>query len=269
MAPLLVDPSSSAILSDFDGTLAAIVEDPAAAVPLPGVVEALVDLAGQFGQVAVVSGRPASFLAETLVGGHGAPLTSLEGVRLVGLYGLEWSTDGEIATAPEAEPWRSVVAGVVASLRSAAPDGVWIEAKGLSVTAHWRRAPGEAGWVAGAVGEQASQTGLVPHPGRMTLELRPPLEVDKGTVVQDLVTGFRSACFFGDDLGDVPAFEALGRMTRDRGLVSVAVAVTGAECPPEVRAAADVSVEGPDEAVAALRWLADQAPGGRTLNRQR
>jgi trehalose 6-phosphate phosphatase len=41
---LRADPPRTALLLDFDGTLAPIVEDPAAAVPLPGTVEALVHL---------------------------------------------------------------------------------------------------------------------------------------------------------------------------------------------------------------------------------
>ena len=48
---------------DFDGTLAAIVPDPRDAVPLPGVPELLADLATEFALVAVISGRPTSFLS--------------------------------------------------------------------------------------------------------------------------------------------------------------------------------------------------------------
>ena len=43
--PLLRDPSRSAVLTDFDGTLAPIVDNPAAATPLPGVLEVLERLA--------------------------------------------------------------------------------------------------------------------------------------------------------------------------------------------------------------------------------
>ena len=260
VAPLLVDPSSTALLSDFDGTLAPFVDDPAAAVLLPGAGDVLVDLAGRFGRVGVVSGRPVSFLIERLVSGDGVQLAEVDGARLVGLYGLEWSSnDGGVVTAPGAEQWRSVVANVVDRLRVVAPVGVSIEAKGLTVTVHWRQAPAMAEWVAAAVAEEVRQTGLVAHPGRMTSELRPPLAVDKGTATEALADGFAAVCFLGDDLGDLPAFHALDRLAHDRGLRAVTIAATDAESPAAVADAADVVVEGPQGALEVLRWLADQA----------
>lgn len=45
MSPFRADPAGSAIFSDFDGTLAHVVDDPAAAAPLPGVVDELARLA--------------------------------------------------------------------------------------------------------------------------------------------------------------------------------------------------------------------------------
>jgi hypothetical protein len=70
-----------ALCLDFDGTLAPIVDDPDQARPLPGVVDLLGALAGRFAAVALISGRPATYLAE-----H-APAP---GVRYLGMYGLAW-----------------------------------------------------------------------------------------------------------------------------------------------------------------------------------
>ena len=69
-----------ALCLDFDGTLSPIVEDPQAARPLPGIVELLGPLAERFAAVALVSGRPAAYLAE-----H----AGARGVRYLGLYGLQ------------------------------------------------------------------------------------------------------------------------------------------------------------------------------------
>src|SRR5438128_1796911 len=60
--PFLAEPARAAILTDFDGTLAPIVDDPLAARPLPGAVDVLHRLAERFGVVGVVSGRPLDFL---------------------------------------------------------------------------------------------------------------------------------------------------------------------------------------------------------------
>jgi len=255
LAPLLESPGSTAIITDFDGTLAPIVDDPAAARPLPGAVEILDHLAGSFGLVAVVSGRPASFLA--------AHLGGASGVVLVGLYGLERAVGGRVVSVPGAETWRPVVASVVERLTVTAPAGVSVEAKGLTVTVHWRTAPTRATEVEALVQAEVVRTGLVAHPGRMSIELRPPLAVDKGSVVMALVEGRRAACFLGDDLGDLPAFVALDRWAASEGSAHVTVAAVDGETADEVAAAAQLVVDGPTGALGILQWLADAAGGGR------
>ena len=46
LAPIAADPASSAILLDFDGTLAEIVSRPQLTAPAPGAAEAVAELAG-------------------------------------------------------------------------------------------------------------------------------------------------------------------------------------------------------------------------------
>jgi trehalose 6-phosphate phosphatase len=247
-------PDGTVVLTDFDGTLAPIVTDPTAVQPLPGATGVLARLGASYARVAVVSGRPVSFLAERLAG--------VPGVRLVGLYGFEvLDRDGRVVTVAEAERWRPVVAGVVARLEAVVPPGAWIESKGLTVTAHWRGAPTWGTEAAERVAAEASTTGLVAHAGRMSLELRPPMAVDKGSVVTGLASGHRAACFLGDDLGDLPAFAALDRLAGG-GMATVSVAAVDAESAPEVAASATLAVPGPVGALAVLRWLADAAEAG-------
>jgi trehalose 6-phosphate phosphatase len=83
-----------ALCLDFDGTLSPIVEDPEAARPLVGVVELLGRLATRFAEVALISGRPATYLAEHAY----AP-----GVRYLGLYGLQEIRDGQVWVDPRLE----------------------------------------------------------------------------------------------------------------------------------------------------------------------
>jgi len=259
LAPLLADPSGAAVVSDFDGTLAPIVDHPDDARPLPGVGALLAQLAGRFGVVAVVSGRPVDFLRHHLSAegpAHPAP-------QFVGLYGLERSTaDGRTVPDPAATEWRAVIDGATARLRAGAPDGTFIEPKGLTVTVHWRTALEAESWASAAVQDEVRRTGLEAHGGRRSLELRPPLAIDKGSVLEGLTEGCSAACYFGDDLGDLPAFAALADVARRRGIVTVAVAVADAESPFEVLEAADVVVQGPEEAFTVLHWLAEAPKRG-------
>ena len=62
LRPLAAAPASAALLVDYDGSLAPIVDDPAAAVVFPAAHAALTRLVARLGRVAVVSGRPVDFL---------------------------------------------------------------------------------------------------------------------------------------------------------------------------------------------------------------
>ncbi len=247
-APLVVRAAEAALFLDYDGTLAPIVDDPGGAQPVPGVPALLSRLGARLGLVAVVSGRPVSYLERAL----GRPT----GVYLAGLYGMEEiGADGILRRDPEAEAWRRSIEEVTTALLADAPPGVGVEPKGLSVTVHWRRAPAEERWAREAVAAAAERTGLNPQPGRMSLELRPPVAADKGTVVTRLGTGRPVVACFGDDLGDLPAFEAVSALRR-AGATTVTVAVVDAESAPEVVAMADITVDGPEAAVALLEALA-------------
>lgn len=254
LAPLLVDPGTTAVLTDFDGTPSPIVENPYDARPVDGAAEVLALLAGRFGEVAVISGRSVPFLEEQLA--LPAPPDPGHRVRFVGLYGLEQSWgDGRITVEPDAEPWQRSIDAAAADLRRRAPAGVLVEPKGLAVTVHWRQVPTAEGWVVEAVAAEVERSGLRAHPGRMSIELRPPLDVDKGSVVIRLAGSCSAAGYFGDDLGDLPAFTALTAL-RERGATTRAVAVLDDETDPRVPAAADLTLPGQVRALDALAWLA-------------
>lgn len=210
-------------------------------------------MAHTYARVAVLSGRPVAFLSEQLTGpGAG-------GIELFGLYGMERGRnldDGtvEVEESAPAAAWRDALSAVAADAHSAAPPGVMVEFKGLAVTIHYRLAPEHAPWASGFARESARRTGLHAHPGKMSVELRPPVGSDKGTILEELAAGLRLVFFAGDDIGDLPAFEALARL-RSRGVTVWSVAVAGAETPPEVIGAADEMVDGPDGLLALLNDL--------------
>jgi trehalose 6-phosphate phosphatase len=247
LAPWLDRPEQAGVLTDFDGTLSAIVDDPASAVPLPGVVALLARLAARYAKVAVISGRPVAYLVERV-----GPAAGLD---LIGLYGLERVSDGHASQHPEATRWRPIVDRVAAAGAAAAPNGVLVEHKGLAVTLHVRTAPEQWDWIEAWAARAAAQSGLVAMPGRRSIELRPPVAADKGTVVDELAAGLQAICFLGDDRGDLPALATLARLAQE-GRDTLAVAVASDEAPAELLAAADLVVAGPEGVVALLEALA-------------
>ena len=125
---------------------------------------------------------------------------------------------------------------------------------------HWRGAPDPetAAQRAGEIGALAAEQGLVPHQGRMVLELRPLATVDKGIAVRRLIAaaGVRGALFGGDDRTDLDAFAALRELAAAGELHhAVCVGVASVEAPPEVERDADLVVAGPPEFLELLRRL--------------
>jgi trehalose 6-phosphate phosphatase len=149
-----------------------------------------------------------------------------------------------------------------------------VEPKGLTTTLHWRRAPDQKDWVVAFAQHEHETRGLAIHEGRHERELRPPIEVDKGTVVRSLAEEYAgrlsAVAAFGDDKGDLPAFAALDELTGPDGrpLYAVRVAAVDTESPPEVAARADLTVPAAAGAVDLLRTLADAASARSSANAQ-
>jgi trehalose 6-phosphate phosphatase len=253
-------PHRSAFLVDFDGSLAPIVDDPSAARPLPAAVVALRRLAPHVACAAVVSGRPVEFLADRL---------DVPALVLVGLYGLERVVDGERWRDERAHAYAPAIAAAADELDARLP-GMLVERKGdLAVTVHWRRTPERADAAIAAALDVSATHGLeAPMRGRMAMELRPPVPVDKGSAVTELVAGMHAAAFAGDDAGDVPAFAELARLHRSGELgAGVSIGVASDESPRAVLDA-DIVVEGPAGLASLMDTLADAigAPSGPSLS---
>lgn len=207
--PMLIGAARAPVLlvaTDFDGTLSPLVDDPGAAAPLPGAIEALAALAAlPHTHVAVVSGRGLADLRSRLgrVPRH---------VWLVGSHGAE--TEGGVDTVLSATG-REVLDRVAAELERIAGSlpGTHVERKPVAAALHYRRADeAVAARALVAVEKLAEQTpGLHVRHGSRVVELV-VAHADKGSALRQLTAraGATSTVFFGDDLTDEDAFGVLG-----------------------------------------------------------
>jgi trehalose 6-phosphate phosphatase len=248
-------PAGAIVALDFDGTLAPIVDDPESSRLHAGADEAVRHLAAAGVLVTLLTGRPPQD-AVRLSG-----LGDVPGLVVLGHYGAErWcASDGLVA--PPAHPGVETARPQLAAIVAAAPQGVQLEDKGRSLAVHTRRSADPQGALADlrpVLARLADDVGLELDPGRLVLELRPP-GVDKGIALCDLAAerGAHVVLFAGDDLGDLPAYDAVTTL-RERGVLGVTVCSDSAETPVQLRERADLVVPGPAGVVALLAELAAQ-----------
>jgi trehalose 6-phosphate phosphatase len=232
LTALAARPREAAVILDVDGTLAPIAARPEdATVPVATRV-LLAGLVARYGLVACLSGRPAQ---------DAAGVVGVEGIRYVGEHGLELE--------PDAEKWTEQLRVFAASVDWPAEQG-----KRLSLSFHYRDAEDVAAAEVAlrAVAEKALAEGLRPRWGRRVLEIRPPIDGDKGTAVGRLLAerGIRRAVYAGDDATDVDAFRGLDGLE-----VAVRIAVASDEGPDELGRAADLVVDGPEGLAGVLARL--------------
>ena len=247
------DPATSGLILDFDGVLSPIVEDPTTSAMPDPVRAILVRLAGRLGLLAVISGRPADFLADRV---------RVPGVPLLGAYGIEQIRDGKRQIDPDAKKWLGPVreAARALDLHLAASPGIRVEEKTISVAVHWRQARDQAvaaDEVRHVTARIASETGLRLEPGKLVEELRPPVDVDKGSAIIALLAGetLTTVAYAGDDLGDMPALRAVRELPEVSGYALVVD--HGSETDPRLLAIADQVYAGTEGFAAWLAELAD------------
>ena len=248
LAALRTGPGRAVVALDYDGTLAPVVDRPSDAVPAPGAVAALQSLALRVGVLALVTGRPADVVVEL------AGLSDVPGLVVLGQYGAQRWQGGTLTGAtpvPGIARARELVPALLVR------EGARLEDKGLSLVVHTRRTSDPHGALLRLLPplrELAARLGLEAHPGRLVLELRPP-GFDKGGALQTLCQGSPSAVLFaGDDLGDLPAFDAVDALRQD-GVPGVLVCSASDEGPAALRERADLVVDGPPGVVALLTTL--------------
>ncbi|ORB31961.1 trehalose-phosphatase [Mycolicibacterium parafortuitum] len=223
------------VASDFDGTLAPIVNNPEDARPLPGAAEALVDLAAlPSTESALISGRALATLREL----SSAP----SAVHLVGSHGAEF----ESGFSRDID--RDLLKVITDALHEIAADkpGVAVETKPASVALHVRNAsPSDGEAALTAAWDAATAWDAHITTGKAVLEFA-VVATDKGEALDTLRAEFGATAvvFFGDDVTDEKAFVRLGDS-------DVGVKVGPGET------AARYRVESPADVATAVRFLAD------------
>ncbi|MBF6062406.1 trehalose-phosphatase [Nocardia terpenica] len=192
------------VASDYDGTIAPIVSDPAKAYPHRESVSALRALAGLTATTAaVISGRALRDLAAL----SRLPVE----VQLIGSHGSEFDVGFVHAIDNDAKQLLQEVQNSLTHIAENNP-GAAVELKPASVALHVRNASPEVGRRALQQARQgpASWVGVQVTEGKAVIELA-VIQTDKGAAL-DIIRhqeGASAAVFFGDDVTDEKAFARL------------------------------------------------------------
>ncbi len=202
LEPPLPDPGC-ALFFDFDGTLTDIAPQPDAVVVDDAVRGLLSHLAARLrGAVAVVSGRPVADL-ERLLHPLRLPLAGVHGAERRGHDGyLRRIAVGDLA------PARAVVEALVRE-----HPGLLLEVKPGALSLHYRQAPALEDLCLRTMAQaQQRVDGMTLMRGKMVVELK-PRRAGKGHAVRAFLDErpfrLRRPWFFGDDVTDEAAFEAV------------------------------------------------------------
>lgn len=206
------------LLTDFDGTLAPIVDRPEAAV-LPDTTRRWLGLLASNPDVdvGIISGRSLGDLRAKV---------GIERVTYAGNHGLEIVGPTVTFVHPAAEEMRPVLSRLRRELSEAMKrfSGVLVEDKGLTLSIHYRLLDkariSEFGDVFRRVVERAGvSVGIVVTTGKMVYEIRPMVDWSKGNAIEMLLntSGARNrnnpmTMFLGDDSTDEDGFKAIERI---------------------------------------------------------
>lgn len=243
------------LVSDFDGTLAELVDAPQDAVVNPDAAAALMRLAGELTLTAVMSGRPAADVQERV---------GVEGVAYIGNHGAERIVGRAVSVAADAAGDESGdIRRAMAAIRAAVdePGMVW-EDKGFSGTAHYRMVADEADVSArleSAVARVlAGSRTLEALWGNKILEIRRRAGANKGVALDALIRewGLTGVIFLGDDTTDADALQMLRRRRAEGAVAGIGVAVMQHGTPAAVTDNADYQLDGVSEVAEFLQRLA-------------
>ena len=245
--------SPSGLVTDVDGTIAPITATPEETVVSPRCRSALSAIVPRLALVAVLTGRAAPKARD---------MVDVGGAVYRGNHGLETWHNGRLEVREEAQKHANTIHNIVEGMRqSLQTPGLLVEDKGVSASFHYRLSP-EPERARAAILEALAGSPEAAHmivtEGKLVVELRPPVSVDKGTSLRELVQehGLRGVVCLGDDTTDVDAFVALHALTSEGTCDGLAIGVLGDNTPEAVLREADLVARGVEDVEKILEWLA-------------
>ncbi|TRZ51683.1 MAG: trehalose-phosphatase [Dehalococcoidia bacterium] len=252
----LLKRSPFGLVTDVDGTISETAPTPQQAEVSPLCRHYLSLLSQHLALVAAISGRPADEVKNML---------KIDGVVYIGNHGLERWVEGHSEFTRDAQDYPEVIKTVIRELApSLSIEGVRIEDKGITATIHYRlcREPRSVEKIILARLQDSSLARrLRVMQGRMSINLLPPVEGNKGTAVLDLIREYnlQSGIYLGDDITDIDAFRAIHSASHSSDFQGLAIGIISQEISAKLVAEADFTLNGVNDVERFLKWMSQTA----------
>lgn len=239
------------LITDMDGTVSPIVDVPDEAQITPLNRELLQKLNAYLSLTAVVSGRAAEDVGQRV---------GIPELVYVGNHGFEWLVDQQLQIAPAVQEYRSALEKVHEISQQEQLPGMLVEDKGATLSIHYRQALDQdkaKQKFEDLLTQLVSEHSLSLFAGRMIFEVRPPVEINKGTVLTQLIEQYQldAAIFMGDDTTDADALKMARQLRQDEICSAWGLGVIADDTPAVVKESADLLLSGVSDVESFLEWL--------------
>lgn len=232
-------PADLILVTDFDGTLADVVADPAKARARTMALMALAELVRLLADVIVLSSRTTQDLERLL---------PISGIRLIGDSGMAMPRH---AQKEALERFTAEASRLLQGVR-----GAWVEPKPASTAVHFRNTEVSAERMRALLEPLIDSSRLSLALGRKVFEVHVP-RAGKGSALAALVPAEDpgGVVCFGDDENDRSMFEYVSSLE----IPHMSIGVWSAEAPPDLFESCEVVVDGPAGAATLLCEIVDWA----------
>lgn len=239
------------LITDVDGTISPIVDVPDQARVTPRNRNLLAKLNAQLPLVGIITGRSIEDVYRRV---------GLPGLVYVGNHGMEIWQAGKVIVAPTAAAYRDNLLAAASEIKQILTEGLRFEDKGATLSVHYRQTK-----VPERIAERlfpsmqkiAERHSLYLTQGRMVFEFRPPVEIDKGSVFEDLIKSHHldAAFYLGDDTTDVAVFLVARRLRESGQCLAYGLGVESQDTPQAVLTEADFLIQEVAGVESFLDWL--------------
>jgi trehalose 6-phosphate phosphatase len=240
------------LITDVDGTISQIAPTPQQASVSPLCHHYLSILCKHLALVAAISGRPAAEVKDMI---------RIDGMVYIGNHGLERWAEGHSEFPKNIQDYLKVVKDTIKELTPLLTiKGVTIEDKGITATIHYRLCPEPQSVekdILAAIEDSPPARSLRIIQERMAIDLLPPVDVDKGMAILDLIRGYnlQGCIYLGNDTTDIDAFRAIHTASRDLNFQGFAIGIITQETPEKLITEADFTLNGVNDVERFLKWM--------------